>query len=207
VSEELPAIRASDAEREQAVARLRDASVEGRLTLEEFTERMTTAYDARTGAELEELVRDLPAHAAPERKPPARRWVVTFMGNASRRGRWRVGRRTFAICSMGNATIDLRDAILAGPEVSIHVLVSMGNMSILVPDGVDVELSVIPLLGSRSDLTHSEFKPGAPLVRISGLVSMGNLFVRQPGPVPARAARVALRFVHGRGRHGLSLRR
>ncbi len=56
----------------------------------------------------------------------------------------------------------------------------MGNMTILVPDGVDVELSVIPLLGSRFDLTHSEFKPGAPLVRISGLVSMSNLFVRQP---------------------------
>lgn len=178
MSEELPVLRASDAERDQVVARLRDASVEGRLTLEEFTERMTTAYDAHTHAELDVLMRDLPAQAAPERKTPARRWVISLMGNASRRGRWRVGKRTFVISSMGNATIDLRDAILAGPEVFIHVFVSMGNATIIVPEGVDVELSVIPLMGNRMDLTHSEYKPGAPLVRISGLVSMGNLFVR-----------------------------
>ncbi|MDX6411005.1 MAG: hypothetical protein QOE91_521 [Gaiellaceae bacterium] len=178
MNEQLPAIRASDAEREQAVARLRDASVEGRLTLEEFTERMATAYDARTHAELEQLVRDLPAHAAPERQAPARRWIISLMGNSSRRGRWRVGKRTFVISAMGNATVDLRDAILAGPEVSIHVLCSMGNMTIVVPEGVDVELNAIPLMGNRMDQTRSEFKPGAPLVRISGVVSMGNLFVR-----------------------------
>jgi hypothetical protein len=178
MSEELPVLRASDAERDHVVMRLREASVEGRLTLEEFTERMATAYDAHTHAELDVLVHDLPAQAAPERPAPARRWIISLMGNASRRGRWRVGKRTFVISSMGNATVDLRDAILAGPEVSIHVLVSMGNATIIVPQGVDVELSVIPLMGNRMDLTHSEYKQGAPLVRISGLVSMGNLFVR-----------------------------
>jgi hypothetical protein len=187
VTEELPVLRASDAERDQAVARLREASVEGRLTLEEFTERMTTAYDARTHGELEVLVRDVPVHAAPEREAPARRWVISAMGNASRRGRWRVGKRTFVISVMGNTTVDLRDAILAGPEVSIHVLCSMGNATIVVPEGVEVELSVIPLMGNRMDMTHSEYRQGAPIVRISGLVSMGNLFVRT-----ARESRRAL---------------
>jgi hypothetical protein len=47
-----PAIRASDAEREQIAVRLRDASAEGRLTLEEFVARMTKAYDAPTHDEL-----------------------------------------------------------------------------------------------------------------------------------------------------------
>jgi hypothetical protein len=179
MTENLPVVRASDAERDHVVTRLRDASVEGRLTLEEFTDRMTSAFEARTHGELDELVRDLPAPAAAERQAPARRWVVSLMGNASRRGRWCVGKRTFVICSMGNATIDLRDAVLAGPEVSIHVFVSMGNATIIVPEGVDVELSAIPLMGNRMDLTRSDFKPGAPLVRVSGIVSMGNLFVRQ----------------------------
>jgi DUF1707 SHOCT-like domain len=45
---DVPSLRASDAEREQTVERLRDASAEGRLALEEFVERMTAAYDART---------------------------------------------------------------------------------------------------------------------------------------------------------------
>jgi hypothetical protein len=182
VTENLPIVRASDAERDQVVARLRDGSVEGRLTLEEFTERMTTAYEARTHGELDELVRDLPERAtatAPAVRPaPARRWLISFMGNSSRRGRWRVGKRTFVISAMGNTTVDLCDAILAGPEVSIHVLCSMGNATIIVPEGVDVELAVIPIMGNRIDKTRSEFKQGAPLVRISGLVSMGNLFVR-----------------------------
>jgi hypothetical protein len=181
MTENLPVVRASDAERDQVVTRLREASVEGRLTLEEFTDRMTTAFEARTHGELDQLVRDLPAQAAPaapERQAPARRWVISLMGNASRRGRWRVGRRTFVVSSMGNVTVDLRDAILAGPEVSIHVFVTMGNATIIVPEGVDVELAVIPLMGNRMDQSRAGSKPGAPLVRITGLVSMGNLFVR-----------------------------
>jgi DNA polymerase/3'-5' exonuclease PolX len=185
MSEELPVLRASDAERDQIVARLRDASVEGRLTLEEFTERMTSAYESRTHAELDVLVRDLPertaAPATPERTAPKRRWVISVMGNVSRRGRWRVGERTFVISTMGNATVDLRDAILAGPEVSIHVLCSMGNATIVVPDGVEVDLSVVPIMGNRMDFTRSGSKQGAPRVKISGLVTMGNLFVRQAG--------------------------
>jgi hypothetical protein len=36
--------RASDAEREQVVVRLRDTSAEGRLTLEELAERTALAY-------------------------------------------------------------------------------------------------------------------------------------------------------------------
>ena len=178
---DLPAIRASDAEREQAVVRLRDASVQGRLTLEEFTERMTVAYEARTHDELAALVRDLPEHTAPvpARKPPARRWIVSLMGNTTLRGRWRVGETTFVITSTGNAVVDLREAVLAGPEVRIFVLCSMGNVSVLVPKGVDVELSALALMGHKDDRTRSELKPGAPLVRIAGLVSMGNLIVRQ----------------------------
>ena len=63
--------------------------------------------------------------------------------------------------------------------MSIHVFCTMGNTSVIVPEGVDVELSAIPIMGSRFDLTRSQYKQGAPVVRISGLVTMGNLTVRQ----------------------------
>src|SRR5207302_5647065 len=53
-------IRASDRERESVVDVLRDAYTEGRLTLEEFEERTSTAYAARTWDELRELTGDLP---------------------------------------------------------------------------------------------------------------------------------------------------
>ena len=60
---------------------------------------------ARTHDELAALVRDLPEHTAPvpARKPPARRWIVSLMGNTTLRGRWRVGETMFVITSMGNA--------------------------------------------------------------------------------------------------------
>jgi len=52
--------RASDAEREAAVRRLRRAVDEGRLTLAEFDERAAAAYAARTRGELDHTVSDLP---------------------------------------------------------------------------------------------------------------------------------------------------
>jgi hypothetical protein len=54
-------IRASDQDRDVVVAVLRDAYTAGRLTLEEFDERMTAAYASRTWGELRKLTEDLPA--------------------------------------------------------------------------------------------------------------------------------------------------
>ena len=182
MSRELPELRASDAERDQVVVRLREGAAEGRLTLEEFTHRMARAFEARTHGELDELVRDLPAETTPATPtPPARsrlRWVVSVMGNTTRRGRWRVGERTIAVCAMGNATVDLREAVLAGPEVEILVFCTMGNVHVLVPDGVEVDLSAIAFMGNKFDRSRPADNPGAPLVRIGGLVTMGNLYVR-----------------------------
>jgi hypothetical protein len=54
-------IRASDQDREVVVVALRDAYTAGRLTLEEFDERMSAAYASRTWGELRKLTEDLPA--------------------------------------------------------------------------------------------------------------------------------------------------
>jgi len=54
--------RASDAERERALAEVSDGFVTGRLSYETFTQRRTQALTARTHAELRDLVVDLPRH-------------------------------------------------------------------------------------------------------------------------------------------------
>jgi hypothetical protein len=80
---DLPAIRASDADRDAAVALLREQLAEGRLTLGEFTERMSTAYGATTTAELERLAHDMPAAAAPSRRSP-RQFLLSIFGSVER---------------------------------------------------------------------------------------------------------------------------
>jgi hypothetical protein len=77
--EELPmatddSIRASDVDREAVVTTLREAYTAGRLTLDEFDERMTAAYAGKTWGELRALTTDLPIQPVlgtdlPDRQP------------------------------------------------------------------------------------------------------------------------------------------
>jgi Domain of unknown function (DUF1707) len=67
-------LRASHADREQAIELLKAAFVQDRLTLEELDVRVGRALTARTGAELAELTAGIPAGTGPARPPaPARR--------------------------------------------------------------------------------------------------------------------------------------
>jgi hypothetical protein len=56
-----PRLRASDDDRDRAASLLREHHAAGRLTAEEFQERLDTAYQARTLGEIDELMADLPS--------------------------------------------------------------------------------------------------------------------------------------------------
>ncbi|MEV1143155.1 DUF1707 domain-containing protein [Micromonospora sp. NPDC049799] len=58
-------MRAADGDRQAVADRLRTAVDEGRLTLHEYDERLQRAYAARTYADLDGLVADLPTPSAP----------------------------------------------------------------------------------------------------------------------------------------------
>jgi hypothetical protein len=63
------ALRASDADREQIVSALRQHHAEGRLTVDEFTDRMQRAFGAKTFGDLDLLTRDLPPLLPPLPEP------------------------------------------------------------------------------------------------------------------------------------------
>jgi Domain of unknown function (DUF1707) len=69
--EEREKMRASDADRQEVVERLRGALDEGRLKMDEYLERMGLAYDAVTYGDLEPLCSDLPESRAVARPEPA----------------------------------------------------------------------------------------------------------------------------------------
>ena len=120
-------LRASDTDRDQVVEVLRDALMTGRLTQDEHAERLEQTLKARTIGELEPITQDLAvpgqvyrpaAAAAPSHSPvpleePANpqdsfETVVGIFGGGERRGRWRVKRRTNALCVFGG--YDLRQS-------------------------------------------------------------------------------------------------
>jgi len=76
-----PRIRASDADRERTAALLREHHAQGRLTPEEFNERLDRAFEAKTIGDLDALLADmpgidlyrLPAHDIRPAPPGARR--------------------------------------------------------------------------------------------------------------------------------------
>ncbi|GII80576.1 hypothetical protein Sru01_55580 [Sphaerisporangium rufum] len=179
-------MRASDAEREAVVERLREASVEGRLTLAELTERTEAAYLAATHAELAQVTADLPGGPPQAYRPPAaprtggraRRWLVAVMGDTKRHGKWRIDGEIGAVAVMGDVTIDLREAEVRSNEIDIVATVVMGDIKIIVPDGVDVDLTGVVVMGDKSTRVI-EAPPGqnVPIVRVRAYVLMGDVKV------------------------------
>jgi hypothetical protein len=56
-----PQMRASDDDRDRAAALLREHHAAGRLTVEEFSERLDAVYRARTLGDIDQLMSDLPS--------------------------------------------------------------------------------------------------------------------------------------------------
>jgi Domain of unknown function (DUF1707) len=69
-------VRASDHDREQTLAALREHTAAGRLSLDEFSERAAVVYSARTLGELAGTTADLPVHRS---AADPRQLVVAFL--------------------------------------------------------------------------------------------------------------------------------
>jgi hypothetical protein len=182
VTGETPAIRASDSEREHTVQLLREHSVDGRLTLEEFASRIERAYVAKTRDELEELTRDLPTAASgtlERRRKPASRWIVSVIGATERRGRWRLARATNVVSVIGATELDLREVELEDLDSTITVVAVAGAVEITVPEGVDVDVGGFSFIGAKEFTPGKAFPPpSAPTLRINAYGLLGAVEVK-----------------------------
>ncbi|XRQ13585.1 DUF1707 SHOCT-like domain-containing protein [Actinomadura welshii] len=186
-------MRASDAEREAVVERLRIASVEGRLTLEELTERSEAAYAAVTRGDLDRITDDLPGMGAPGANRAPRqdqRKFSAVMGDCKERIVGRIDGPLEALSVMGDVELDLRGAQVPTGEIVISATAVMGDVKIIVPDGVCVRLSGHAFLGDRK-VSVREPRPGAPVpvVRVTANAVMGDVkIVDDEHHVPLRRA-------------------
>ena len=167
-------------DREAAVVALQRAAGDGRLPLQDFSDRVGTALAAETPDQLDAAMAGL-AGEPPDR--PARTvWsVVTFFGSRRQAGRWRLPAALRARALFGDIHLDLRQAVIDRDVTEISATTLFGNLCVDVPEGVEVELTGFDVLGDRElRLAPVPPRPGAPLIRIRAHALAGDVYVRTP---------------------------
>ena len=182
-------LRASDADRDRIADILRDALAEGRIDPEEHSDRIDAVYRAKTVGELEPIVSDLPGPRT--RRDPAPVYdddpgdpegaadsLVAIFSSTTRKGRWRVGRRTNAFALFGNIEIDLTEAIFAQRLTTINATSIFGNVEVRVPENISLRGNGSGVFGNFEVVTLEGVDPQAPVVVVNGYSVFGNVEAR-----------------------------
>jgi hypothetical protein len=174
-----PEGRVSDDDRARAVEALRTNLVEGRLTLDEFADRTGLAYNAKVGADLIHLTRDLPAVETPSALPPQRASRITFAAFAHlvRGGRLRIRRRSTAVSLFADVDLDLRQAEIESERTTVNILTFFGNVDVFVPAGVNVDVGGMTVIGHRRMWGQPNGARTDPAVYIRSLSLFGTVDV------------------------------
>ncbi|MGY1841235.1 MULTISPECIES: DUF1707 domain-containing protein [unclassified Modestobacter] len=190
---ERPVVRASDADREAVVTRLQTALGEGRLAVDEFTQRVDVAYAATTTAELDGLLDDLPAPASEfpavgeivgERTNGA---VATVFGDVHIAPVTGVPERASTV--FGDVRIDLRGLRTGAEVVHLQLGTVFGDVDVIVSEGVAAEIEGWTVFGDRkTQLAPVPRLAGTPRVVVRGWTVFGDLKLRSlaPGESPSR---------------------
>jgi hypothetical protein len=195
-------LRASDDDRERVAEVLRQAAGDGRLTLAELQDRLEALYAAKTYGELEPVVADLPsvrlprpsasapspvrtageAAAVPDRVGgvPVSRVAKAVFGEVTRRGQWVVPSDYRVKAVFGGVELDLREARLESPEITIEIKAIFGGVEVVLPDDVTAVVDGMGIFGGFADeASVRQPPPGAPVVRIGGKAVFGGVNVRR----------------------------
>lgn len=177
-------ILASDAERDRRVLQLREAVGDGRLTLEEFSDRVGLVQSARTDQELAELTRDVPALGHQGVAPAgAAEQHRAFCSHLIRGGPWSLPERSAWRSVFGTIDLDLRQARLASNETSLEIYNLFGTVTLIVPEGVEVVVRGGGLFASQKiEAPERPPLPGAPRLTIDCHGPGGTLYVRARPP-------------------------
>ncbi|MEL4357758.1 MULTISPECIES: DUF1707 SHOCT-like domain-containing protein [unclassified Luteococcus] len=192
-------LRCADSDRELVADVLNAAYAEGRITQQEHSERLDAVWQARTFGQLTPITADLmpvggarhPAVPAttgrsgvvvdPHNQNPEADSAFTIMGTVRREGHWRLRRRTTGLVVMGDLRMDLTDAVWEAHECVVQVPVIMGDITVTVPEGVQVRDETTTIMGDTKIRGLGPAAADAPTLVLRGLVLMGEVKVNGPG--------------------------
>jgi hypothetical protein len=196
--------RVSDGDRERAVHVLREHLVEGRLTLDEFAQRVEVAIRAGTVDELSATAETLPAVRTPSGRRRPSRITAGLFAHVVRRGRLRLPKRAFVLSGFSDVDLDFRDAEITSGRTSVTAAVLFGNVDLYVPEGIAVDVSGLTVFGHRREWGRDATQPDAPVLRVRVVALFGTVDVwRVPSELKGdyreiiRALRTAQRELRG----------
>jgi hypothetical protein len=169
---------------------LRDAAGDGRLTADEFDERLEAALSSSTLDELAILTADLTGE-------PGRSGAATVQaedviridkrgGSVRRCGRWVVPRRLELRSSWCNVVLDFTDAVMTRDTLRIDMDVRGGSLILLARPGTVVDASSLAVRDTEVVLGPSA-EPDAQAilrVRLAGRMCYGQIEARWRGLGP-----------------------
>jgi signal transduction histidine kinase len=125
--------------------------------------------------------------------------IRVVMGSIERRGPWQVPRELPIRVVFGNCELDLRNAVLEEGTTTFDVHVTMGNLEILVPPDLPVELEVESVTGNVTDWRKAVVGTSGRRLRITGKVKAGNCEISSlaPGQTKRDLHRERHAHVHG----------
>jgi hypothetical protein len=160
--------------RDLVTDRLSTEYARGAFEVEELERRLALVQTAKSRAELDALVTDIALADTSTALVPVQNMRVV-LGSIERIGPWSVPQNLTARVLFGNLVLDLRDAKLAPGVTTIDVNITMGNLELIVPPGVAVEVDATSFLGHIEERTEPSTRTTDSSVRITGRVKLGNL--------------------------------
>jgi hypothetical protein len=191
-----PALRASDADRDQVIEVLRAAVADGRLDQAEFDERVDATLAARTIDALVPLTADLiaapgsggalPLPLAGTPAEPAAELITIKEkhGSVRREGRWTLPHRLALRTAWCNVMLDLTSAVRSGPDLFIEMRVRGGNVELVLAPGMVVDANGLSVRHSRLAISRDagDDTPETLAIHLVGRMKHGRIATRWVSP-------------------------
>jgi DUF1707 SHOCT-like domain len=176
--------------REEVIKKLELNFAHGNLEVEEFETRLDLALNtsliqdlARISSDLEIIpvnLNDTSGINVNTGKIRSEELFIGILSGVDRKGVWKPARKNKVLALMGGVDLDFSKAELAPGTTEVEFLCLMGGLDIIVPEGINIEVKGLPIMGGIDKKVSDEHYPGRPTLKINGIALMGGVDIKYP---------------------------
>lgn len=179
--------------REQVIEQLKLHYAHDNLSVEEFEQRIERASAAEEKLALLEEIKDLPSVSDDSRSAAEsngnyatinmgavrkQQDLVAIFSGTERTGVWYPARNLKVLAVFGGIDLDFSKAFLPPGDSYIDAMCVFGGVDIVLPEGVNIEISGIPIFGGIDNKYGDRQIPGAPTLHINAFALFGGIDIK-----------------------------